>query len=136
LILSGIIPLDALKGRRHPHRSRPIVDFEVFVPLKLRRVLAELLTDRVAHRVLDVLDAIIIMMNVVGAQFLNVRNAPSKFLDRRVNLSDRFELTNLRRVRRLSRSSWRHLLVLLGGLHGRRFNLPAAFGIIMIPQLG
>jgi hypothetical protein len=51
-----------------PNRPWTIIDFEVRVALEFRRILAELLPNRVAERVLYIVDSIVIVTDVVGSK--------------------------------------------------------------------
>jgi hypothetical protein len=85
-----------------------IIDFEVSVTLEFRRILAELLPNGVADRVLDIVDSLAIVADVLASKSFDVGNTTFQFGDRRFELCDRSKLPNLRWLRRLCRAAWHH----------------------------
>jgi hypothetical protein len=91
-----------------PHQPGTVIDFKVRVPLKFRRVLTEFLQNRVANCVLNVLDAIIIVTDVLGSKAFDVGDTALQFCDRRFDLRDGSELPDVWRLRRLWWAAWGH----------------------------
>jgi hypothetical protein len=82
-VLFFCVPIAAAAAEEvAPHCPGTVIDFEVRVPLKFRRVLTEFLQNRVANCVLDVLDAIIIVTDVLGSRAFDVGDTALQFCDR------------------------------------------------------
>jgi hypothetical protein len=100
------VPIAAAAEEVAPHCPGTVIDFEVRVPLKVRRVLTEFLQNRVANCVLDVLDAIIIVTDVLSSKAFDVGDTAPQFCDRCFELRDGSELPDVWRLRRLWWAAW------------------------------
>src|SRR5438132_1489856 len=75
------VPVAAAAVEVRPNRPWTIIDFEVRVTLEFRRILAELLPNRVADPVLYIVDSIVIVMDVFGSKPFDLGDPAFQFCD-------------------------------------------------------